>query len=193
MLSPNLSEIGAGAVNVGGYIYYVIDAASPSGTMPTYIAPASEGTPATAGGAEASPVPVSTLVPNTPLSNGSIVHVVQPGETLWLIALSYGVKVDDLLSLNQLLPASAIFPGQTLIVRLAATAAPATITSTRTPYPSPTRIPTFTPVPTLAPSPTPARASAVTPTASLTAVMAIVFAALLIAAAFTLRGRARRH
>ena len=37
MLSPHLTEVGAGVTNVNGYIYYTLDASTPSGgTVPVY-------------------------------------------------------------------------------------------------------------------------------------------------------------
>jgi uncharacterized protein YkwD len=196
MVSPNLVEVGAGSVDVGGYIYYVLDAARPSGTVPTYIPPASQATSegtGEAGGVPTQQATVMTIVPNTPLANGSIVHIVQPGETLWLIAISYGVKVDDLLNLNRLLPGSAIYPGDKIIIRLASTPLPSTSTPSRTPFPSATLVPTFTLVPTITLTPVPKREAPVSPTVSTTVAMGIVLAALVAAGVLAMSTRSSRR
>jgi LysM repeat protein len=113
------------------------------------------------------PAPFVPIVTNTPLSDGSIIHIVTSGETLWQIALSYGLKVADILQLNGLSATSnAIFVGQRLIIRLPVTATPTvplspSVTATRQPSrtprpPTPTHVPTITATPS--PSPTVTRA-----------------------------------
>jgi LysM repeat protein len=113
------------------------------------------------------PAPFVPIITNTPLSDGSIVHVVVSGETLWQIAISYGVKVNDIRSLNGLAAGSnSIYVGQKLKIRPAVTATPtlpvtpsatATHEPSRTPRPpTPTHAPTSTA--TRSPSPTPTKA-----------------------------------
>ena len=48
------------------------------------------------------PAPFVPIITNTPIPDGSIVHVVASGETLWQIAISYVVKVNDIRALNWL-------------------------------------------------------------------------------------------
>jgi Tfp pilus assembly protein FimV len=71
------------------------------------------------------------LITSTAQPDGSVVHVVQEGQTLWTIAAIYGVDLDQLLSLNGLTQSSFVHPGDKLIVRAGATAT-ATITTTPT-------------------------------------------------------------
>jgi LysM repeat protein len=133
MLSPNFSDIGAGVSVVGSTVYYVIDASRKSGAaVPAYTPQSVNGTPVY----NLSPL-VSTIFPNTPMSDGSVIHVVKPGETLWLIAISYGMKINEILLLNNILKDSPIYPGQKLIIK----AAVATLT--------PSSVPSFTPSRTL--------------------------------------------
>jgi len=67
-------------------------------------------------------VPLETHIPN---EDGSIIHIVGYGQTMWSIAQSYGVTVDDIRRLNALAGDSAlIHPGQELIVRSAHTTTP---------------------------------------------------------------------
>ena len=43
-------------------------------------------------------------------------HEVQPGDTLFGIALQYGISVDELCRLNDITPEQLIYPGQKLLV-----------------------------------------------------------------------------
>jgi uncharacterized protein YkwD len=149
MLSPNLTEIGAGVTVVNGTAYLVIDCARPTtGGAPQ--APAA--TPVAGGGAtvpanEAVMVPVTMSTPN---ANGQVVHEVQSGQTLWQIAISYGVKIDQLKSLNGL-TGNDIYPGERLLVMVNVAS------SVETPTPASTAGPSATPfvLPTSSPLPTP--------------------------------------
>ncbi len=53
----------------------------------------------------------------SPAADGSITHEVRPGETLWSIAVSYGVTIAGLRSLNGLGESTVITPGQKLRVK----------------------------------------------------------------------------
>src|SRR5689334_23958190 len=59
-------------------------------------------------------LPASVIAQQT--DPGVTIHVVQRGETLFRIAQSYGVTVDDLASLNGLVDPSNIQVGQRLLV-----------------------------------------------------------------------------
>ncbi len=61
----------------------------------------------------------------TPSADGSIIHVVGPGETLWGIAEAYDVSIDLIRSLNNLGPNSSLIRvSQQLVIRPAFTATP---------------------------------------------------------------------
>jgi LysM repeat protein len=139
MLSPNFTDIGAGVSIAGDKVYYVIDASRKSGAaVPAYTPQTSNGTPVY----NLNPL-VSTIFPNTPDADGSIVHIVKSGETLWLIAITYNTKVDEILKLNNLPKDSPIYPGQHLSIRKSVlTPAPTIPISTETMLPlenSPTK------------------------------------------------------
>lgn len=72
------------------------------------------------------PPPKATpLVTATPLSDGSIYHVVGYGQTLWSIATAYGVHVEQLRAWNNIAENdNAIYAGQRLLVRPANLAPP---------------------------------------------------------------------
>lgn len=143
MLSPNLTEIGAGVSISNGRVYYVIDAA-----MPTTSGVPQDVTPAVEGGASvpAGEVPAPIVVISTPNENGDIVHEVLAGQTLWQIAISYNVKVEDVKRLNNLVD-NNIYPGEALLIAsvTAITESP-TATANSTAAIQPTS--THTPVPT---------------------------------------------
>jgi LysM repeat protein len=102
-------------------------------------------------------IPVVTV---TTMPDGSVIHQVQPGQSLWAIAIAYGVKIADLVKLNNTLSPTnpVIYTGQKITIRgtLPPTLSP-TVTDTLLPV---TRTPTITRTPrpptrTLAPSRTP--------------------------------------
>jgi LysM repeat protein len=115
MLSPNLSEIGAGVAKVGNTHYLVIDCAQPttSGQSQAY-------TPGTGDLVVGTSAPSNFIVPivaSTPDEDGLVYHEVQYGQTLWAIAIEYGVKIDEIRALNNLGPGTDIYPGDKLLVR----------------------------------------------------------------------------
>jgi uncharacterized protein YkwD len=113
MISPQYVDIGAGVSIVGNKIYYVIDTSRKSGSaVPAYTPQVVNGTTVV----NLNPL-VSTIFPSTPASDGSVIHQVRPGETLWLIAITYGVKIDDVLKLNNIPKDSPIYPGQQLVIK----------------------------------------------------------------------------
>jgi LysM repeat protein len=116
MLSPDLTEIGAGVAVVNGRVYYVIDCARPtaSGELPVSTQTVGAGATVPAQAAIIYPVELST-----PNADGDVIHEVRSGQTLWQIAISYGVKINDIKQLNNL-AGNDIFPGNKLLIKKAA-------------------------------------------------------------------------
>jgi len=104
---------------------------------------------------------MSPVITSTPNYDGYVYHTVQSGQTLFQIALAYGVTVDYLKELNSLSDETMIYTGQTLKIMQAATPTvtptftPTPVYPTRTPSPAEiTATPTLMPTPTTTPTPT---------------------------------------
>lgn len=67
-----------------------------------------------------SPLPMPTIAPvppaPTPAPPSGVTHVVQPGETLFRIALRYGTTVEAIVRANNLINPDFIVPGQRLVI-----------------------------------------------------------------------------
>lgn len=179
MLSPNLSDVGAGVAIVGNYVYYTLDAGLASGSPVSYT-PSARETPGVPAVTYVAPVSI-----NPPLEDGSIIHIVQPGETLWTIAAAYGVKIDVLRLQNNLKAETFIYPGDKLTIRPAVTATTEPLTPTSTPKPPPTNTLSPTDIATSTQHPTPIRAAAANNITTTLIVLGIVVLALGIAGALT--------
>ena len=144
MLSPNLTEIGAGVAVSNGRVYLVIDAARPINAPNIPL----DATSVVGGGTivPAPEVPIVPVILSTPNASGQVLHEVKYGQSLWQLAISYGVKIDDIKRLNGLFD-NSIYPGNTLLIKIEPTPTPALPTVPA--LPSPTIAPTTTPAATL--------------------------------------------
>jgi hypothetical protein len=82
---------------------------------------------------------------STPNADGAVIHVVEPGQTLWAIAAIYDINILDMLAINGLNANAFIVPGQKIVIRQAGSQPTATEKveekvekPTRTPRPSAT-------------------------------------------------------
>ena len=136
ILHENGKDVGVGVTEKDGFVYYdlvisfIFGSGSNTSTIPLAITPRVSTTPQV--------VPVAISTPDT---DGSIKHIVQPGQALWSIAITYGTTVEQLQALNNLSANAVIYEGETLLIRLANTPTPS---PTITPTPRPA---TRTPVP----------------------------------------------
>ena len=166
LLNSSYIHVGAGvAKGADGLYYYTVDLCVINGDSPIYptATTASNDQPITNG-------PTATYAPlitATPHEDGSVWHLVlQAGETIFDISVSYGVPELDILTMNGISPAyQIIYAGQLLLIKRAPTP---TITPTITETPRP---PTWTPRPSKTPRPTyptstPQNTSTLTPTAT---------------------------
>ena len=116
MISPDLTEIGAGVAVANGRVYYVIDCARPTtaGTSRTLITPVGGGTAVPAG--EAPIQQIQALVVSTPNPEGKVIHEVKYGQSLWQVAISYETTIEEIKRLNNL-SGNEIYPGEKLLVK----------------------------------------------------------------------------
>lgn len=138
MLHPYGKHVGAGVTEKDGNVYYILDVSTVWGVS---IGNNVNTTPVNVPTKSTTPQVVPVIVA-TPKADGSISHVVQPGQALWSIAIAYGVTVEQLRQLNNFSASSTnIYAGETLLIRPA-------FTPTALPSATPTlRQPTRTPVP----------------------------------------------
>jgi LysM repeat protein len=146
MLTTWHNEFGAGvALDTQGMTVYVVKFAHEVGSAPP------QPTSAPSGPAVTQAPLIQSVVTATPNPDGSVIHVVQFGQTLWAIAESYEISMIKLLEQNYLTEDSAIFPEQKLLI------IPANLEveeeEGETPTPTPTEEPTPTPTATRTPWP----------------------------------------
>ncbi len=156
MVGMQYGKAGVGVAEKDGVVYYVLQVQR--------IKTGLEGQPTPDYNVTADPDVVNPVVTTTPQLDGSIVHEVLDGQSLWAIATTYGISIADIIQWNNMAPTPVIFPGERLLVRLAPTATltpTVTLTpvpATRTPTPTmtpqtPTSTPTITMTPTITPKP----------------------------------------
>lgn len=111
LISNRYTEIGLGYAVGNGQNFYVLVVGNPSNSP----APPPRSDIAEK---ENTAFIVAPIEVNAPREDGSIVHQVGQGQTVWAIAARYEVTVDEILWLNSLPPSPILQPGQELIIRL---------------------------------------------------------------------------
>jgi LysM repeat protein len=99
------------------------------------------------------PVPTPTSPPPAQPTSAPIKYTVQPGDTLFGIALTFGVTVDDIVRANNIADPNSLSEGQVLTIPQRS--APATATSTPGPLATATATPPPLPAPPSATPPPP--------------------------------------
>ncbi|NMC30539.1 MAG: LysM peptidoglycan-binding domain-containing protein [Pelolinea sp.] len=147
------TDVGAGVATAGnGWYYYVLHACYSSGgsySPTSSSATAIPGAPTATNAVSQIIVPVVTA---TPQADGSVVHIVQNGQSLWAIATAYGTKIDAIKQLNNL-TSDSIYNNDPLMIFPAGSKPTPIPTATVTPTSAPTQTPTI--VPTVSDFPTP--------------------------------------
>ena len=104
------------------------------------------------------------VITATPYPDGSVVHIVEAGQTLWSIAVAYGVHINEIQQMNALVGSTTIYNGMKLIIKIAPTVTitpTPTATSVRPTRTATSRVPTktatpyYTPTATATPTPEP--------------------------------------
>ena len=156
---------GVGVASDGATVYVTLNVRLPEGEVTVPTLPG--GTPGS--GVVYTPIALVPLRTATPKASGAVIHDVGYGQSLWAIAVAYGVSGDRIRALNGMAPGqSDIYAGQRLLIIPAGSITPpagqpAETTPTAaqiTPFPTSTRTPTRTllPTPTLTPTPAPKQA-----------------------------------
>lgn len=121
MADARYYHLGAGVAEYNGTVYYIVIAAytdrhpGPAYTPGTAV-PARSGTPAAT---DLASQYIFAVVTATPQDNGKLVHTVRQGQSLWAIAMAYGVKIQAILDANGLSADSpTIYTGQKLLIPL---------------------------------------------------------------------------
>jgi LysM repeat protein len=187
MLSPNLTEIGAGVAVANGRVYLVIDAARPTNAPNLPV----EATSVVGSGTivPAREATISPVIRSTANASGEVVHEVQYGQSLWQLAISYGVKIDDIKRLNGLFD-NSIYPGNRLLIKLEDTPTPVPPTATALPVTTVVPTATLTAAPLLTPTATVVPAVPIDQSSvdELSWAIGIIVLAILVASAFAWRG-----
>ncbi|MGV8025896.1 MAG: LysM peptidoglycan-binding domain-containing protein [Anaerolineaceae bacterium] len=121
MLHQMGQHVGAGVAVSGDSVIYVLDVAAFWGDAGLTVQPTSDAYPGlSSGGVSISQymAPVEIAEPN---EDGKVIHTVLQGQTLWSIATTYGVKIDQICQLNGLTSESMIYTGQKLLIKIVPT------------------------------------------------------------------------
>jgi len=126
MLHEYGQHIGVGVVVSGSTAYIVVDVAAywgDAGLTQQEVNSASESNSATQ---QVVSNFIAPVVLAEPRSDGSVVHLAQSGQSLWLLAHHYDVSIDRLNELNQMGADAVIYIGQEILIQppTPATAAP---------------------------------------------------------------------
>jgi len=117
MLASTYQEIGAGVATANNRNFYVAVTGYVAGG--SYVPPSTSDDIDDADTSEAA-VPAVVVIPvlvATPQENGSIIHIIRSGQTLWTVAAVYQVSLEEILSSNNLPENAVIYPGDEIIIQ----------------------------------------------------------------------------
>lgn len=127
MTDSNYTDIGAGvATSPSGRVVYIVQAAYVSGG--TYSDSSGEDTSASA--TDAVSQIIMPVVTSTPHPDGSVIHDVQQGQSLWSIARAYNTHINIIQALNGLGSSTEVYSGEELLMPSAVPTITPTITPT---------------------------------------------------------------
>ena len=126
IFSSKYQDVGGGVANAGGSYYFTLDVGYIVGEAPAPPNQSQSAPPIGSTQSVSTPAPpkAKPVKKATALSDGSIIHVVEHGQTLWTIAAIYEVPLKEILKLNKLTENSFVFPGDKVIVQPSFTPAP---------------------------------------------------------------------
>jgi LysM repeat protein len=112
LLAPHYSHVGIGTAQGFDQNFYALVAGSPTGDNSPSVPQATDDN-------DELLAPVAPVILAEPREDGSIVHVVDTGQSFWVIAARYEIPLEQLYLFNNLNEESLITPGDELIIRLA--------------------------------------------------------------------------
>jgi LysM repeat protein len=161
MTAYDTGKVGAGVAMAGDIVFYTLNVL-PGESVINQPASSIGAAQPVSQSLQIQPMIFSSIVTSTPNPDGSIIHTVQYGETLWTISEAYEIPIDQILTNSGLSQGTTqVLEGQDLIIQ-APSDPTATPTFTLTPEPM-TPTPTE-PRPTMTPHPTRTSAPTATPT-----------------------------
>lgn len=124
MIHAYAKDVGAGiAADADGRVYFVLDVGADywgTATRGRATATTLPGWMITPGGPTLTPALIFPVFTATPQADGSLKHHVEPGQTLWSIAIAYEMKIAEITRLNGLDSQNPIiYAGQDLLLRQA--------------------------------------------------------------------------
>lgn len=135
--------VGMGVASVDGRVYYVLDVAAYWGDAGLTPQPTNLAYGENAATQQYVSQYIAPVTKAEPREDGSIIHKVQSGQSLWMLSDHYDVDINTLCSLNGLSTTDTIYIGQEVMIRAAVTSTP---TGSVTAEPT-TRRMTSTPLP----------------------------------------------
>jgi uncharacterized protein YkwD/LysM repeat protein len=112
LVTSSYPQAGVGYATNGEVNMYVLVVGRPPG-------PYESASPPQTNAASAAPLIITPIELAEPREDGSIVHVMQPGQALWTVAAYYDVDLDFLYLINGLTTDDVLHPGDEVTVRLA--------------------------------------------------------------------------
>lgn len=118
MLHERGQHIGAGVAVSGSTAYIIVDVAAYWGDAGLTTHPVNSATGENAATQQVVLDFIAPVVLAEPEDDGSVIHLVQSGQSLWLLAHHYEVSVDRLRELNRMGANDVIYIGQEILVQL---------------------------------------------------------------------------
>jgi LysM repeat protein len=146
MLHPRGQHAGAGVAQSSSQVYVILDVAAYWGDAGLTPQPVNAAYGLNAATQIAISQYIAPVVKAKPAADGSITHVVQSGQSLWMLAHHYGVTIDRLRELNGLGTSDMIYVGQKILIQLPSPATPTVVSDRTTLLPTQTMGTTQTPV-----------------------------------------------
>ena len=117
MLDGRYVEIGAGVSTAGDMTYFTAEIAFITSSAAPSPADNSSGDQDNSGEEDTVlDFVYSPVFKATPQADGSLIHIVQSGQTLWTIAAVYAINLQTVLDLNNLTSGTWVFPGDEIII-----------------------------------------------------------------------------